>query len=55
VDGEVQAVAAPSFVNVGRATRNMIAKLVEIASDAAPSFFAAELMRQVDVDRSLHG
>ena len=55
VDGEVQSVAAPLLIDMGCAAGDMIAELVKIAGDPAPGFFAAEFMRQVDVDWSLHG
>jgi hypothetical protein len=55
VDGEVKPVAAPLLVDMACAARDMVAELVEIARDPPPRFLAAQLMRQVDVDRSLHG
>ena len=37
------------------AARDMVLELVDIAGDAAPRLVAAELVREVDVDRALHG
>ena len=55
MNGEVQAIPAPLLVDMAGAARDMVAQLVEVASDPPLRFFAAELMRQVDVDWSLHG
>ena len=55
VHGEVQPVPAPLLVDMTRAARDMVPQLVEVSSDPAPRFLAAQLVRQVDVDWPLHG
>ena len=54
MDRKVQPIPAPSFVDMTGSARNMVAKLVKISGDPAPRFLAAQFVRKVDVDRSLH-
>ena len=55
MDGQIQPVATPLLVDVAGTSRNMIPELVEIAGDPPSCFLSTKLMRQVDVDWSLHG
>ena len=51
---EVQHIAFPARVDVRGTTGNMPGQLVDIAGNPAAGFVAAELVRQIDVDRALH-
>ena len=48
-------VARPIGVDMARAARDMVRELVDVVGDPPVRLVAAELVRKVDVDWSLHG
>ena len=55
MDVERKPVARPVCIDVARPARDMIAQLVDIGRNTPPGLVAAELVRNVNVDRSFHG
>ena len=54
VDGEVELVAGPGRIDLPAPPGMWSLQLVDVVGDAPPGLVAAELVRQVDLDRLLH-